>query len=208
MASDHLKAQKADDQAEGRRETRERNRNQRQQGDREAESGALGTIYNLADSDIGAYLWFAVTRFGRVGDCCIRRLVDTLERMARLREKAHLVRQGHTARIQELESEISKLPAKARGKASRELTARYKKLNLDQRIERLDRAVAENELRIRNLTQQAQGYLNSNNYKALAGVLDAASKLQRHNAHLFKLIDSTEARLMSTAKQAAKQSPK
>ena len=130
------------------------------------------------------------------------------ERMARLREKAHLVRQGHTARIQELESEISKLPAKARGKASRELTARYRELNLDQRLERLDKAVAENELRIRNLTQQAQGYLNSNNYKALAGVLDAASKLQRHNAHLFKLIDSTEARLMSAAKQAAKQSPR
>ena len=130
------------------------------------------------------------------------------ERMARLREKAHLVRQGHTARIQELEAHISKLPPEGRKKASQELASRYKELNLDQRLERLDRAVAENERRIRELTQQAQSYLQAGNCKALAGVLDAASKLQRHNAHLFKLIDGTEARLTSVAKQAAKQSPR
>jgi len=130
------------------------------------------------------------------------------ERMARLREKAHHVRQGHIVKIQELESEISKLPAKARAKTSRELKARYKELNLDRRLERLDKAVAENELRIRNLTQQAQAYLNTNDYKSLAGILNVASKLQRHNAHLFKLIDGTEARLMSVAKQAALQSPR
>lgn len=128
------------------------------------------------------------------------------ERMARLRAKAHLVRQGHLARIEEIQAQISQLPAKAKRKAAQELTARYKELNLDQRLERLDKAVAENEQRIRNLTRQAQSYLDSNNFKALSGVLDAASKLQRHNEKLFKLIDRTEVHVMDAAKSVTKQS--
>ena len=73
--------------------------------------------------------------------------------------------------------------------------------------ERLDRAVAENERRIRDLTRQAEADAQAGNYKALADVLNAASKLQRHNARLFKLIDRTEARLMTAARQATRPSP-
>jgi len=127
------------------------------------------------------------------------------ERMARLREKAHHARQGHAARIRELETEIAKLPAEARAKAARELAARYNELNLDRRLERLDKAVAENERRIRKLTRQAEADLQACDYKALVGVLEAASKLQRHNARLFRLIDRTEARLLAAARQAARQ---
>lgn len=127
------------------------------------------------------------------------------ERMARLREKAHLVRQGHLTRIKELEQHMAGLPPEVSRKAAHELTTRYKELQLDTRLERLDRAVAENERRIRQLTRQAEVDLEAGNHRALANVLDAASKLQRHNAHLFKLIDSTEVRLMSAARQAAGQ---
>ncbi len=129
------------------------------------------------------------------------------ERMARLRERAHKVRQGEAARIAEIQEHMAQLPAEAKRKAAGELAARYKELNLDQRLERLDRAVAENELRIRNLTRKAQGYQNAGDYRSLAGVLDQASKLQRHNAHLFKLIDGAEARLMTAARQAVRLTP-
>ncbi len=128
------------------------------------------------------------------------------ERMARLREKAHLVRQGEAARIEELEKHMADLPPEARKNAPGELSARYTELQLDQRLERLDQAVAVNERRIRDLTRQAEAGAQAGNYRALADVLKAASRLQRHNAHLFRLIDSTEARLMGAAKQAARKS--
>ncbi len=78
------------------------------------------------------------------------------ERLARLRERAHHVREGHAARIDELRHIIRELPAGARKKASRELSARYHELHLDKRLERLDKAVAENERRIKALTLEAQ----------------------------------------------------
>lgn len=81
------------------------------------------------------------------------------ERMARLREKAHLVRKGHIARIEDIQGHISSLPPIAKRNAARELAARYKELKLDQRLERLDKAVAENERRIRELARQAQAYV-------------------------------------------------
>lgn len=128
------------------------------------------------------------------------------QRMARLREKAHMVRNGHIARIEELEKHIAGLPPEARAAAGRELAVRFKELNLDQRLERLDRAVAENERRIRDLTRQAEADAQAGNYKALADVLKAASKLQQHNARLFKIIDRTEARLITAARQATRPS--
>jgi hypothetical protein len=128
------------------------------------------------------------------------------ERMARLREKAHFIRKGHIARIKELEQHMAGLPPEVSRKAARELPARYKELNLDQRLERLDRAVAENERRIRDLTRQAEADLEASNYSALANVLNAASKLQQHNEKLFNAIDRTEARLMAAAKQAGRRS--
>jgi len=126
------------------------------------------------------------------------------ERMARLREKAHFVRKGHIARIAENQEHISALPPEVKKKAAQELATRYQEQQLDQRLERLDKAVAENERRIRELTQQAQAYVNANDHKALTGVLDQANKLQHHNEKLFKLIDRTEARLIAVAKQAAR----
>ncbi len=126
------------------------------------------------------------------------------ERLARLREKAHLARKGHITRITEIQQDLTKLPSRARLRAGKELTARYKELQLDQRLERLDKACAENELRIRNLTLQAKGFVSENDQQALSGVLDTAAKLQRHNEGIFKLIDQTERRLMRVAKEAAK----
>lgn len=128
------------------------------------------------------------------------------QRMARLRAKAHFARKGHIARIEELRGVIGKLPARAKAKTGRELAARFKELNLDERIERLDRLVASNERTIRDLTQQAQAYLGEHNNQKLVDVLKAAEGTQQRCTRLIKLIERTEKKLLTVAKTAARQS--
>ena len=131
------------------------------------------------------------------------------EKMAQLRTKAHQIRNGHVARLQETKGVFSKLPISKKKKASAELAARYNQLiGIDTRLERLDKAVAENEHRIRELTGQAQLYTASYDYRKLNDSLKAAEKLQSHNSRLFKLIKRTENKLTAIAKkitQEAKQ---
>jgi hypothetical protein len=128
------------------------------------------------------------------------------ERMAQLRAKAHQIRNGHIARLEETKYVFSKLPVLEKKKASAELAARYNQLiGIDTRLERLDKAVAENEYRIRELTSQAQKYTANYDYQKLTDSLKAAEKLQKHNSHLFKIINRTEGTLSAIAKKIAKE---
>jgi hypothetical protein len=128
------------------------------------------------------------------------------ERMARLRARAHVIRKGHIARVEELRNGLAKMPPEAKRKISREMMTRYGELKLDLRLERLDKAVAENERRIRQLTSEAQAHLQRHDYRRLVDILEAASKLQAHNARLLRTIERTEHKLVSAAKQIARQS--
>jgi hypothetical protein len=126
------------------------------------------------------------------------------DRMAQLRTKAHQIRNGHIARLAETRSAFAKMPTPAKKKASQELTAKYAQLiGIDTRLERLDKSVAENERRIRELTEQAQNYTAKYDYKKLTETLKAAEKLQKHNTHLIKHIEHTEKSLSHIAKQIA-----
>jgi hypothetical protein len=82
----------------------------------------------------------------------------------------------------------------------------YAELKLDVRIERLDKAVAENERRITDLTRQAQVSLANAEHQKLVDILGAASKLQKHNERLFRIIDRTEAKLLEVERWAARRS--
>lgn len=126
------------------------------------------------------------------------------ERLARLREKAHRIRVGHIAQIEELQKHLGQLPPQARRQAASELAAKFKELKFDVRLERLDRAVAVNERRVRELTQQAQALLQRGDQRGLVDVLKAASSLQKHNAHLLRTISRTEKRLLQAAEQATR----
>jgi len=121
------------------------------------------------------------------------------QRMASLREKAHRVRQGHVARIEEIKEAAGKLPPEAKKKLSEDLRASYKELGLDLRLERLDKAVAANEKKIRELTQLAERHAARHDYRRLHDALKAAEKLQKHNSKLFKLIDRMDTRLSRMA---------
>ena len=127
-------------------------------------------------------------------------------RMAKLRAKAHRIRNGHIARLEETRYVFSKLPISAKKKASADLAARYNQLiGVDTRLERLEKAVAGNELQIRELTAQAQKYTANYDYQKLTDTLKAAEKLQHHNSKLFKIIDRTERNLTAIAKKIAKE---
>ena len=78
-------------------------------------------------------------------------------------------------------------------------------IGTDTRLERLDKAVAENERRIRDLTGQAQKYTANYDYRKLTDTIKAAEKLQHHNSKLFKIIDRTEGKLSAIAKKIAKE---
>lgn len=126
------------------------------------------------------------------------------ERLARLREKAHRIRIGHIAQIEEIQKHLSRLSPQARRQAASELAAKFKELKFDARLERLDHAVAANEKRVRELTQQAQALVQRGDQRGLVDALKAASVLQKHNAHLLRAISSTEKRLFHAAEQAAR----
>jgi len=127
------------------------------------------------------------------------------ERLARLRERAHHMRKGHITRIDELRHAMTQLPAKARKQASREIVARYKELKLDQRLERLDKAVAENERRIKRLTLEAQNVIARYKYRKVDGLLKTAEELQNHNHKLIKIITRTEKKLVRIAQKIARE---
>ena len=128
------------------------------------------------------------------------------EKMARLRAKAHQIRNGHIARLEETRQVFAGLPPSAKKKASAELAARYKQIiGIDARLERLDQAVAENERRIIELTRNAQQYASRYDHRQLTGCLKAAEKLQHHNSKLIKLIERTESKLSAVAKKVAQE---
>jgi hypothetical protein len=128
------------------------------------------------------------------------------EKMAELRAKAHRVRNGHIARLEETRHVFAKLPTAAKKKASADLAARYNEMaGMDTRLERLDNAVTENEKRIRQLTQEAQQHSANYDYQKLVGCLKQAEKLQHHNSKLIKIINRTEGKLASIAKEVTRQ---
>jgi len=128
------------------------------------------------------------------------------QRMAHLRERACLVRKGHAEKLEEMKGFASMLPASARRKVTVDLVAGYQDiLGIDERVERLDEAVTENERRIRALTAEAEGALARYDYPKLNSLLDAAAKLQKHNSKLLKLIDRSEHKLEDLVKRIAEE---
>lgn len=126
-------------------------------------------------------------------------------RLAALRRTAQLLKRGHLARIEQLRHVTDTLPPAGRRKAAEVLRERYRELQLDARLDRLDKAVAENERRVRALTRQALAWSEARDYRQLSTVLDTATQLQRHNVRLLRAIERTEKRLLALGRRIAKE---
>ena len=128
------------------------------------------------------------------------------ERMARLRAQAHHMRNGHIARLAESRRLFARLPNTVKKKAAAELTLRYGQLaGIDTRLERLDKMVAQNEQRIKALTQEALSHTANRDYPKLQNILQAAEKLQHHNTKLIRIIERTEQKLSLLAQRVAQE---
>jgi hypothetical protein len=126
------------------------------------------------------------------------------ERLAQLRAKAHLIREGHVHRLQEFEQFLSTVSPQARKRLATDLQKRYEKVvGTDHRLDELDWAVAEKEKRVRDLTAEARQALARYDYVKLYELMDQAEKLQRHNEKLLKIIEGTERKLNGLVKDAA-----
>jgi hypothetical protein len=127
------------------------------------------------------------------------------ERLARLRARGHALRVGHVAQLDELKQVAEQLSPAARQRLAAALVARYQELQLDTRLERLDRAVAEVERRVRALTVAAERRLEQQDWRSVPRLLADAERLQAHNAQLLKLVERTETRLLGALQQLASQ---
>lgn len=126
--------------------------------------------------------------------------------MAQLRTKAHRIRNGHIARLQETKKIYSKLPASEKKKAAAKMAAAYNQMiGIDTKLERLDKAVSVNERKIKQLTDNAEKCIAGYDYKKLTEILKQAEKLQKHNSKLFKIIHRTEEKLTAIAEKIAKE---
>lgn len=126
------------------------------------------------------------------------------ERLAKLREKAHHMSKGEIGRLHALQGQVRRLPPKARKSACERARSEYHQLKLDQRLERLDRAVAETERRIGAITRLAKASIERRDYRKVPDLLDDARKLQKHNSKLITQIERTEEKLVRLAREAAK----
>jgi chromosome segregation ATPase len=114
------------------------------------------------------------------------------EQLAGLREKMHHLRRDHEARLRETNRRTHKLDGSARRHAAELAKDQRELLHLEKRLERLDGAVAEQEKRIRQVTEQATHALGEGDAAALLSHLRTAEQLQRHANKLLKLIARTE----------------
>jgi hypothetical protein len=128
------------------------------------------------------------------------------QRMAQLRAKAYSIRNGHIARLDETRNTFANLPVSIVKHAAAGLTAGYNRMvGIDLRLERLDKAVAEYETRIRDLTYQAQQHAAQYNYPKIYDCLKEAEKLQRHNSRLLKIIGRSENKLSAVSKAVVRE---
>ena len=124
------------------------------------------------------------------------------KRMAKLRARAHQMRNGHIALLAETQSKFAQLPTAVKKKAAAELALGYGQLaGIDTRLERLDKLVAQNEQRIKALTKEALRYTVNRDYPKLQNMLQAAEKLQHHNTKLIRTIERTEQKLSFVAQK-------
>ncbi|MGD2109981.1 MAG: hypothetical protein PVI86_11390 [Phycisphaerae bacterium] len=131
------------------------------------------------------------------------------DQMAQLRKKAYYIRKGHVAKLEETKHIYAKLGTPEKRKAAIELAARYRKLiGMDERLERLDKAVAETERRIKELTKEAHDAVAGYEFQKVEGLLKNAEKLQAHNTRLIKAIGRTEEKLVKVAEAVARETGK
>ncbi|AQT68735.1 hypothetical protein STSP2_01907 [Anaerohalosphaera lusitana] len=118
------------------------------------------------------------------------------DQMARLRKQAAFVKNGQLQRIKKLRMRLMRTPPEQRAAVAANMKKAYKELKFDDRIERLDYAVAETEKRVRDCLNRSIQLLNAGDTAGLIRMLDRARRLQRHNQKLETVIERSKEKLI------------
>ncbi|MFN3166981.1 MAG: hypothetical protein ACE37H_07950 [Phycisphaeraceae bacterium] len=125
-------------------------------------------------------------------------------RLADLRAKTQMLRQGHIAKIRRLAPQIPKLPPDAARVASEQLREAYKEARLEERIDRLDRAAIHAEQQIDEVITTVNRLLDAGRYDQAAKVLHDTEKLARQVQRLIKQIEKDEQKVLALAVKATR----
>lgn len=129
-------------------------------------------------------------------------------KMAELRRKANLIKNGHAVKLKQLRNILQRTPADKRASIVSQMRKVYKQFNFDQRIERLDNVVAETEKRIRQTLNRSIQKLSQKDTAGLNKLLNHAKRLQKHNIKLLSTIQRSEKKLLSHSIKIIKQGDK
>ena len=121
-------------------------------------------------------------------------------RMTGLRKKAHLMRNGHIAKIKEIKTLCRQLGPLQKQKVSRQMIEYYQnQTDLDRRLERLEGIITNIEKQSRDLIIRAQICVKNNDFKQYDHFIKKAAKMQDRVTHIIKVIIRTEKNLSDTA---------
>lgn len=118
------------------------------------------------------------------------------ERLSYLREMMTRARRGEAAKVKLLQKELHRLPENQRAAAVERLRAASREASLTRRLERLDRAVAEAEKRLIELTRGVKAALDQRRFADVNRLMDAAQRLQHQMERLIIRIEKTERTLL------------
>ena len=121
-------------------------------------------------------------------------------RMAGLRKKAHLMRNGHIAKIKDIKNLYRQLGPLQKQKVSRQMIEYYQnQTDLDRRLERLEGFIADIEKQSRQLIVRAEICVKNKEFKQYDHIIKKAAKLQDRVTHIIKVIIRTEKKLIDAA---------
>lgn len=124
------------------------------------------------------------------------------QRLSQLRATAQRSRRGDLEAVKALAEEARRLSGPARGRAAKLLQSRYRRMQMELRMEQLDKAGAALERRVSELTVRAHRALEQRRMKALHDLLKEADHRQKQASKLIKQIERTEAHLIREARDA------
>ena len=124
-------------------------------------------------------------------------------RLSHLRQMMHRARRGEVMQVKALEKAFKQLPADARAAAAKRLRRQCNEASLVRRLDRLDRAVAEAERRLKEVTTGIERALDERRFRDVSPLMDGAQKLQHQMQNLIVRIERTEHQLLQIVRQGA-----
>ena len=123
-----------------------------------------------------------------------------INRMAELRAKVHMVKNGHIAKIKEIRKLYKLIPNHQKREVSKHMIEYYRnETDFEKRLERLESLVTAAEKQNSELMANAKACVERHKFKEFDHIVHKAQRLQDHITHIIKIIIRTEKKLSEAA---------